>query len=351
MAKRPGRTKDDRGQHGGCRLRGIVVDSYGLPVRDASGERYVGDRASETGFFEMLDRLRRRERTGKDPFGPKRGPDTDKAAVERAMRSGDPDDAHLVHLALEEYAEGFAGVIRFFLAQPQWEGVERIVVGGGFPDQDFGAFAVRRTARKLAIQRVPVALQVLSQDADEGGLIGWVHAVPPAVVKSFDAFLAVDIGGTHVRCGIVEHGMRRTADGSKACVLDRMQWRHANDGPDRDELALRIAGMLNALAAEARTLGVSLAPVVGIACPGHIEDDGSVSEGTQNLPGDWAPPFHLPRAIEQKLERIDGQAPRVLMHNDAVIQGLSDAFLMKDVERWAVLTIGTGLGNASFTNG
>jgi hypothetical protein len=38
------------------------------------------------------------------------------------------------------------------------------------------------------------------------------------------------------------------------------------------------------------------------------------------------------------------------MHNDAVVQGLSEVPFMQDVARWAVLTIGTGLGNARFTN-
>ena len=35
---------------------------------------------------------------------------------------------------------------------------------------------------------------------------------------------------------------------------------------------------------------------------------------------------------------------------DAVIQGLSEVPNMKDVHHWGVLTIGTGLGNARFTN-
>lgn len=38
------------------------------------------------------------------------------------------------------------------------------------------------------------------------------------------------------------------------------------------------------------------------------------------------------------------------MHNDAVVQGLSELPFMRDVKRWAVLTIGTGLGNASYVN-
>ena len=38
------------------------------------------------------------------------------------------------------------------------------------------------------------------------------------------------------------------------------------------------------------------------------------------------------------------------MHNDGVVQGLSEVPYMQDVDRWGVLTIGTGLGNARFTN-
>lgn len=37
----------------------------------------------------------------------------------------------------------------------------------------------------------------------------------------------------------------------------------------------------------------------------------------------------------------------VLMRNDVVVQGLSELPFMQDVKRWAVVTIGTGLGNAS----
>jgi hypothetical protein len=38
------------------------------------------------------------------------------------------------------------------------------------------------------------------------------------------------------------------------------------------------------------------------------------------------------------------------MHNDGVVQGLSEVPFMQDVKRWGALTIGTGLGNARFTN-
>jgi len=44
------------------------------------------------------------------------------------------------------------------------------------------------------------------------------------------------------------------------------------------------------------------------------------------------------------------QAHLFVIHNDAVVQGLSEAANMKDVDHWGVFTIGTGLGNARFTN-
>jgi hypothetical protein len=82
-----------------------------------------------------------------------------------------------------------------------------------------------------------------------------------------------------------------------------------------------------------------------------IRSDGSIDRGAQNLPGDWyRASFHLPSRIRENIPRIADADTLVLMHNDAVVQGLSELPCTLDVKRWAVLTIGTGLGNASFTN-
>jgi hypothetical protein len=40
----------------------------------------------------------------------------------------------------------------------------------------------------------------------------------------------------------------------------------------------------------------------------------------------------------------------IVMHNDGVVQGLFEVPFTQDVRRWGVPTIGTGLGNAHFTN-
>jgi hypothetical protein len=73
--------------------------------------------------------------------------------------------------------------------------------------------------------------------------------------------------------------------------------------------------------------------------------------GGQNLPGNWeGEDFNLAAELARRLPRLEGHEPVVIMHNDAVIQGLSEVPNMKDVHHWGVLTIGTGLGNARFTN-
>jgi predicted NBD/HSP70 family sugar kinase len=109
--------------------------------------------------------------------------------------------------------------------------------------------------------------------------------------------------------------------------------------------------MLKALIARAEAEGMKLAPFIGIACPGVVNEDGSIEKGAQNLPGNWeSSKFNLPSSLVEEIPEISGHDTVVLMHNDGVAQGLSEVPFMQDVERWGVLTIGTGLGNACFTN-
>ncbi|WP_132999240.1 ROK family protein [Luteimonas arsenica] len=106
-----------------------------------------------------------------------------------------------------------------------------------------------------------------------------------------------------------------------------------------------------AVAAHARTRGIDLAPFVGIACPGEVDTRGHLRCGAQNLPGDWeAEDFFPAQALRAWLSPVKGRVPRVLLHNDAVVQGLSERPRMRAARRWGVLTIGTGLGNASYSN-
>lgn len=336
--------------HASRRGTGVRIDSWNLPLRHPDGG-FLGDRASQTAFRELLDQARRVHSTcARDPFGRTPTAELDKGTIDMVLVGGDPDAAHLVHLAVEEYARALVAVVRSFIAQPDWAGVRDVVLGGGFPGHAAGRLAIRRAARLLRLARSGVRLRVLGHDSDEGGLLGWVHLAPASALKR-QAFLAVDVGGTNIRCGIVEPRLGEDRSGGKARVLEHAQWRHADDAPTREDAMRRLAAMLNGLVAHARTRGIDLAPFVGIACPGEIDRDGHLLHGVQNLPGDWAAEdFYLADALDAWLDPVRGRTPRVLLHNDAVVQGLSERPRLRHARRWGVLTIGTGLGNASYTN-
>ncbi|SFM53120.1 ROK family protein [Variovorax sp. OV329] len=343
----------DVAPHGVMVLPKIKIESYSLELRDQHG--FVGDQASQTAFRELLERWRKRlkNRHGKDPLGKVPSKHIAKSELDEAMQAkrNKEEARDLLHAAIEEFSEELAHVIRRYLRQKTWRKVQRIVLGGGLPGSGVGEHAVLQAAALLQADGIAVQLARLSHETDDGGLIGWVHLAPRVLIEEYDAILAVDIGGTNVRCGIVQTRRKKAPDLSRARVVRRHKWRHADDQPQRQLLVQGIADMLHELIAHARRKKLALAPFVGIACPGLIREDGSIARGAQNMPGDWASPnFHLPSELAELLPPIDDQHPLVLMHNDAVVQGLSELPFMQDVKHWGILTVGTGLGNVSYTN-
>lgn len=338
------------GPHGDMRLASVIIEGYSLELRDGDG--FVGDVASGTAFRHMLEAWRKlyASMDGKDPLGSKPTRELSKKQID-ALADKSAAAAQAVEQASEDYALQLADVVQRFLKQPTWRGVERVILGGGFHQSEFGGRAIERVRALLKEAKVPVELRTLRHHADEGGLIGWVHLAPPALLQSYDAILAVDIGGTNVRCGIVLTHLHKAPDMSLAEVVRREKWAHAHDEPRRDELVEGIATMLEDLVEHAQKKKIRLAPYIGVACPGLIVEDGSIAGGTQNLPGNWeSTRFHLPRDLCERLPHIGEGRTQICLHNDAVVQGLSEMPFMQDVKRWAVLTVGTGLGNASYTN-
>jgi len=330
----------------------VRIDSYNLEVRDEQG--FVGDQASQTAFRKLLDdwRKRRRARGKKDPLGDTPSADLTKKTLDASLKKKIASEAtDVVHGAIEEFAEELVQVIKRFLRQRAWRDVERIVIGGGFPESDVGERAILQAAALFHAEDQPVELARLCHDVDDGGLLGWLHLAPPRLLERYDAIVALDLGGTNARCGIVKPRLNKAADFSRAKVVRRTKWRHADENPSRAALVKGLAGMVADTVRYARRKGIALAPFVGIACPGLIRDDGAIARGAQNLPGNWEDErFHLPTALARRLPAIDGKPVQVVMHNDAVVQGLSELPFMQDVRRWAVLTIGTGLGNACYVN-
>ncbi|MES2188144.1 MAG: ROK family protein [Pseudomonadota bacterium] len=354
----PGAARNfDEPIHGRMELPSLTITGYSLALHDPQDpdEGFIGDRASRGAFTAILDAWRAvLRRMGDDPLGRRPSADLGKKRLDALLQEGG-DAAAVIRAAVEDYALQLASVVRRFQRQQTWHGVDRIVVGGGFQQSRVGRLAVKRTAALLrqGKHKARVDMHTLHHDADEGGLIGWLHLAPPGLLRGYDALLAVDIGGTNLRCGIVRSRLHQAADLSKADVVGLEKWAHADDedATRREDLVEGLAQRLAGLIALARRKRITLAPFIGVACPGLICEDGSIAGGAQNLPGNWeSARFHLPGRLVECFPSIGGGATQVLLHNDAVVQGLSELPRMVGVKRWAILTVGTGLGNASFVN-
>jgi hypothetical protein len=345
--------------HGSSQLPSVVLDHYNIELRDEEGG-FLGDRASFRAFMAILEDWRERvqeaDADGEDPLGDKPGPEIGKKRLDDTLLRGNPEAAGVVLGAIEEFAQEVAGVTRRFLRAKGWKGTQRIVVGGGLRDSRLGELAIGRASVILkAAGGLDVDLVPIHHHPDEAGLIGAAHLMPSWMFAGHDSLLAVDIGGTNIRAGVVALNLDGAKDLSQACVWKSSRWQHRDgDGaqPSRDDAVERLAGMLRDLATKAEREGLKVAPFVGVGCPGLIREDGTIERGGQNLPGgNWeAGGFNLARSLSEAMPAIAGHEIVVVVHNDAVVQGLSEVPFIGDVERWGVLTIGTGLGNARFTS-
>ncbi|MBX3209165.1 MAG: ROK family protein [Labilithrix sp.] len=340
-------------RNGAARLPLVEVDTYNEELRDAEG--FLGDRASSRAFRAILDdwRERMRDLGEDDPLGERSSEQLTKKKLDRVLRDGEPLAAGLVHTAIEDFATELATVTGRFLRLKPWRGTERIIVGGGLRASRVGEVAIGRAAVLVKAAGHAIDMIPIRHHPDEAGLIGNVHLAPSWIFSGSDAMLAVDIGGSNIRAGVVELHQAKAPDLSGCSVMTSELWRHAGEEPrpKREDAVARLVEMLQGLIKAATKAGLTLAPLIGVACPGVIAEDGSIERGGQNLPGNWeSSRFNLAARLREGIPRIGGHETHVLIHNDAVVQGLSEAPFMKDVARWGVLTIGTGLGNARFTS-
>jgi hypothetical protein len=340
------------GKHGAARLPVVDVDNYNLELKDDEG--FLGDRASRQAFHAILENWRKPLRKlGEDPFGETPSDDLSRPKLDVVLKEGDVEAAVVIQSAIEDYAQELALVVRRFLKAKVWAGTERIVMGGGFRESRIGELAIARANLILKADGIKVDMTLIHHDPDEAALIGSLFLAPAWIFKGHDSILAVDIGGTNIRAGVVLPNVGKAHDLTKASVWKSEKWRHADekDKLTREKAVDELIDMLKDLMKRAKKEGYDLAPFIGIACPGKIEDDGSIAKGAQNLPGNWeSSRFNLPARLAEAFPTIGDHDVTILMHNDAVVQGLSEVPFMQDVKRWGVLTIGTGLGNARFSN-
>ncbi|HMJ45270.1 MAG TPA: ROK family protein [Pseudolabrys sp.] len=337
--------------HGSARLPAVEVDSYNVEIKDDEG--FIGDRASKGAFRDLVENWRKVLRKhGDDPFGDEPSEKLTKKALDEALFKGDLEAAAVIHSAVEEFAQELALVIRRFLKLKAWKDTERFVIGGGFRDSRVGELSIARTSIILKAEGIDIDLMPIRNDPDKAGLIGAAHLAPKWLFKGHDAILAVDIGGTNMRAGVIDLNLKKAPDLSKADVWKFELWRHADEKKvDREGAVDSLVKMLKELIGLAEKEKFKLAPFIGIGCPGIIAQDGTIERGAQNLPGNWeSSKFNLPLLLHNAIPKIGDEDTAIVMHNDAVVQGLSEVPFMTDVQHWGALTIGTGLGNARFTN-
>lgn len=335
--------------HGAKQLPSVEVDSYNLEIRDEDG--FVGDRASRGAFQAILDEWREPLRKlGADPLGDQPTDALSKKELDALLADGDPEAAGLVHSAVEAFAKELERVIRRFLKSANWRGTQAIVIGGGFRASRVGELAVGRTEVLLKSGGTNIEIELIRNHPDEAGLIGAAHLMPSWTLEGFDGILAVDIGGTNIRAGVVELNLKKSPKLEKAKVWKSELWRHGDEKTKRDAAVDRLVEMLRDLIKTAAKSKLKLAPVIGIGCPGLVNAEGAIETGAQNLPGNWeTKSFNLPACIKDAIPKIGKHETAIVMHNDAVVQGLSELPVMRKFDHWGALTIGTGLGNVRFT--
>ena len=291
-------------EHAPRELPFVRIDSNNLKIR--SGSAFYGDRARSAALYDIFSELRKKL-GDTDPLGaqmkkPKR------SKLDRLLLEGESDARGLVFSAVEEFAQRLADVVRRFLKEKAWKGTERIAIGGGMRNSRVGELAIARAAMILRLEGLKIGLKPIDNDPDEAGLIGAAYLFAPERLAPYDAMLAVDIGGSNIRAGILKLPKQRSPYPTRVKVRDMTIWRHADDDPSREEAYGEMVRMLKDLIARADKEGFDLAPCIGIGCPGNIQADGTIRDGGHNLPGNWeAKRFNLPERLHADLPRIDDE--------------------------------------------
>jgi len=339
---------DDGVIHGGRDLPRVYVDGYGDDVRTKDG--YFGELASNGAFKKLVKELRDAlSEAGGDPIENEPA-DITRKRIDKLLAEGDSAAVGVVLSVVEKFAQNIAQVVKALFKLKNWSQVERIAVGGGFRQSRVGEMVIGRAAILVREQFENVEVTPIRCHPDEAGIIGAAQLFSPKALKGREHIIGLDIGGSNFRCGLVALNQDKDKDLKQAGIVGHQLWRHADENKSLDECMERLGSMLRESVKEGEKRKLKIAPMIGLGVPGTVLEDGRLEGGVLNLPGDWkSPDFHLPARIRTMIPEIEGEPTQVIMHNDAVVQGLSEAPFMRGVAHWGVLTIGTGLGNALFS--
>src|SRR5262249_39010208 len=165
-----------------------------------------------------------------------------KKKLDDLLAKGDAVSAGIVQSAIESFAQELADVLQRFLKLKEWRDAERLVFGGGFSGSRVGELAIGRASLLFKNEKIKTEVNIIRHDPDEAGLIGAAHLAPTWMFKAHDAILAVDIGGTNIRAGIVCLNLDDAEDLSKAEIGQFELWRHGDEKPSRQEAVDSLIG-------------------------------------------------------------------------------------------------------------
>ena len=327
-------------------LRGLRVESCGsgLPNLPPGAER---------DFDTILAawRLKQRRGGGRDPFGDIVPEAVEAEALDDALTGGSPIAGGLVQGAIEDVAHNLVKVIRAYLVRPEWQGTQRVIIGGGFRVARIAELALARASVLLRADSLGSAVAAIRHDPEETGLLGAARLVPLAVLERHDAVLTADLGRRSFRVGVVLPRLGVAPELAAAGVWRMRRRLPAAEVQDRSAALRGLADLFTQLAAETEAAGLSLAPAIAIGVPAMVQADGTLGRAAAAMPGDWFDtPLPLHAEISKRLATTSLDGHKVLPHHAAVTYGLSEAPFHRDVARWGVLRIGADPGHARFTN-
>lgn len=334
--------------HGARVLPRVEVTSYNLEISE--GNKYVGDRATKKELVKLVEEWRKVVAANSgDPLPDFSKKPLSRSAMEKLLKKGSPEAAGVIQSAINDFSKRLVEVIdKYSASVDEWKKVKQIVVGGGLSGSPIGRLAIGRAQAILSKKKLDIKLRPIASHPDDAALKGGLQLIPGWFLAGFNTAFAVDIGGSNVRIGAVRYDVSKDLRIVKSEVVYRKHWSHAKNGGKRQDILEFITLNLRKAAKWSARKQFRIAPYIGVACPGRIRADGTVDRGAQNLPGKWeSDHFSLPQYLRENLTILSGQDTVVVMHNDAVLQGLSELDAV-DADAWGVLTIGTGLGNASF---
>ena len=123
-----------------------------------------------------------------------------------------------MHSAIEELRAGTGRCHPPLLRLKEWRDTEVLAIGGGFRGSRIGELAIGRTEVLLKADGINIDLEPIRNDPDEAGLIGTAHLLPPWMLKGHDGIVAVDVGGTNIRTGVVQLNCKKSSDLAEAAV-------------------------------------------------------------------------------------------------------------------------------------